>query len=133
MMWIVIHGCRVAVFAIVLAWLLLLHHPFGFAASTRLQAGPAAWQDDLAPIGPQDWSGDRAAHLLERAGFGGTPEAIRQLAALSPAQAVHRLVVFQDIDNSHLTPFDHSGVHDPGLEPFPPSRPATTNLARKQG
>src|SRR5437667_6068076 len=33
-------------------------------------AGPAAWADDLRPIGPGDWSYDRAPHLLERAGFG---------------------------------------------------------------
>lgn len=129
---IVTRGFRVAIAVIVLACLILLHRPSGFAVP-QMQAGPAAWQDDLAPIGPQDWSEDRAAHLLERAGFGGTPEAIRQLAALSPEQAVNRLVLFQGIDNSHLPPFDHSGVHDPGLEPFPPSRPATTNLARKNG
>jgi hypothetical protein len=30
----------------------------------------------------------------------------------------------QSIDNRHLKPFEHSGVHDWGLEPFPASRPA---------
>jgi hypothetical protein len=35
-----------------------------------------AWQNDLAPINAADWNYDRAAHLLERAGFGGTPEEI---------------------------------------------------------
>ncbi len=128
------HGFRVAVFAVIMsACLLLLPSPHSVAAPLRLQAGPTAWQDDLAPIGPQDWSADRAAHLLERAGFGGTPEDILQLAALSPEAAVEQLVAFHDMDNSHLKPFDHSGVHDPGLEPFPPSRPATTTLARKTG
>ncbi len=29
--------------------------------------------------------------------------------------------------------FDHSGVHDAGLEPFPASRPAATDLARDTG
>ncbi len=131
----VTQGFRVAhVVIALLAYLLLVHSPPGLAtASEQRQAGPSAWQDDLAPIGPQDWSADRAAHLLERAGFGGTPEEIEQLAALSPEAAVDRLVNYQDIDNSHLKPFDHSGVHDPGLEPFPPSRPATTTLARKTG
>jgi hypothetical protein len=95
--------------------------------------GPASWANDLTPIGPQDWSYQRAAHLLERAGFGGTPEEIQRLAAMTPAQAVRRLVHYQDIDNSALPPFEHSGVHDAGLEPFPPSRPATTDLARDQG
>ncbi len=133
---IVARGFRVAVFAIIVfACLAHLSSPPGAtaAAQQRLQAGPTAWQDDLSPIGPQDWSEDRAAHLLERAGFGGTPEDIAQLAALSPEAAVERLVAYHDIDNSQLKPFEHSGVHDPGLELFPPSRPATTTLARKTG
>ena len=40
------------------------------------QAGPARWVDNLEPIGPGDWNYDFAAHLLERAGFGGTPKEI---------------------------------------------------------
>jgi Protein of unknown function (DUF1800) len=107
--------------------------PDALAAPTTAGAGPAVWTDDLAPIGPQDWSYDRAAHLLERAGFGGTPEDIQQLANMSPEAAVHRLVYYSAIDNSHLKPFEHSGVHDPSFEPFPPSRPATTDLARTTG
>ena len=35
-----------------------------------------AWHEDLAPIADADWSTERAAHLLERAGFGGSPEDI---------------------------------------------------------
>src|SRR5580698_3209737 len=96
-------------------------------------AGPAAWQNDLKPIAPGDWNYDFAAHLLERAGFGGTPEEIQALAKLTPAQAVARLVRFEGTDVSGLPPFDESGVHDPGLEPFPPSRPAVTDLAKEKG
>ena len=33
---------------------------------------------------------DRAAHLIERAGFGATPEEIARLAAMTPQQAVDR-------------------------------------------
>ncbi len=95
--------------------------------------GPAEWQGDLSPIGPGDWSYDRAAHLLERAGFGGTPEEIARLAAMTPEEAVRHLVDYESIDNSHLSEFDHSGVHDPGLIDFPPSRPATTRLAKETG
>jgi hypothetical protein len=95
--------------------------------------GPAAWADDLTPISAADWSDERAAHLLERAGFGGTPEEIAELARLTPEEAVRRLVRYQAIDNSALPPFDHSGIHDPGIEPFPPSRPATTDLAKAKG
>jgi len=96
-------------------------------------AGPAKWQNDLAPIAPADWNTDFAAHLLERAGFGGTPEEIQALAKLTPAQAIARLVRFEGTDISQLAPFEHSGIHDPGLEPFPPTRPAVTDLAKEKG
>jgi len=88
--------------------------------------------NDLTPISPSDWNYDFAAHLLERAGFGGTPEEIQLLAKLSPSDAVRRLVYFQNIQNN-LLPFDHSGIHDPGLEPFPESRPAVTKMAKEKG
>src|ERR1700719_1726123 len=103
------------------------------APASAQTAGPTAWQNDLTPIGPRDWNYDFAAHLLERAGFGGTPDDIQALAKMTPAQAVARLVRFEGTDASHLPPFDHSGVHDPGLEPFPPSRPALTDLAKEKG
>src|SRR5215470_17686561 len=88
--------------------------------------------NDLAPVSPADWNYDFAAHLLERAGFGGTPAEIQTLARMSPTEAVRRLVYFQNIENN-LAPFDHSGIHDPGLEPFPESRPAVTKLAKEKG
>jgi hypothetical protein len=101
--------------------------------ATAQAAGPQAWQNDLTPIHAADWNYDLAAHLLERAGFGGTPEEIQALAKMTPAQAVARLVRFEGTDASHLPPFDHSGVFDPGLDPFPPSRPAVTDLAKEKG
>src|SRR5262245_456933 len=61
------------------------------AAGLAQKTGPAQWQNDLTPIGPADWNYDFAAHLLERAGFGGTPEEIQALARLAPAEAVRRL------------------------------------------
>jgi uncharacterized protein DUF1800 len=94
---------------------------------------PATWQNDLTPIGPADWNYDFAAHLLERAGFGATPDEIANLAKLTPARAVARLVRFEGTDATNLPPFDHSGVHDSGLEPFPPSRPAVTDMAKEKG
>jgi len=103
------------------------------AAETRMGAGPAAWANDLTPIRAQDWSYDRAAHLLERAGFGGTPEEIQRLADMTPEQAVRHLVRYQDVDNSQLQPFDESGIFEPGIDPFPPSRPATTDQAKAKG
>src|SRR5436853_4607366 len=96
------------------------------------RTGRAQWQNDLTPIAASDWNYDFAAHLLERAGFGGTPEEIEALARLTPAEAVRRLVYFQNIENN-LPPFDDSGAHDPGLEPFPESRPAVTKMAKEKG
>jgi len=96
------------------------------------KAGPRQWQNDLSPIAASDWNYDLAAHLLERAGFSGTPEEIGALARLTPVEAVRRLVHFQSIPND-LPPFDHSGIHDPGLEPFPESRPAVTKMAKEKG
>jgi hypothetical protein len=95
-------------------------------------SGPTAWQNDLTPIGPADWKYDSAAHLLERAGFGGTPDEIEALAKMTPAQAIARLVRFEGTNISALPPFEHSGIHDPGLEPFPPSRPAVTDMAKEK-
>ena len=34
---------------------------------------PGEWVDDLRPITAADWTRERAAHLLERAGFGALP------------------------------------------------------------
>ena len=50
-------------------------------------AGMAAtdWSGDLSPIAKEDWNAERAAHLLERAGFGGTPEEIARFAATPPS------------------------------------------------
>ena len=97
------------------------------------QSGFASWQNDLSPISNTNWNYDTAAHLLERAGFGGTPDEVRALAAMPPEEAVRSLVYFDHAENAHLQAFDHSGIHDPGLEPFPPSRPATTELAKETG
>jgi hypothetical protein len=95
-------------------------------------AGPAAWANDLSPIAAADWNYARAAHLLERAGFGGTPDEIARLAAMTPRQAVDTLVDFDTLPRD-LKPFDHSGIWDPGMDPFPPSRAEAVRLARERG
>ena len=98
-------------------------------------AATDAWIGDLEPIGPADWNEARAAHLLERAGFGATPEEAKRLAAMSPKQAIESLVrpPKSAKGSAPMPPFEHSGIHDPGLDPFPASRPATTDLARDRG
>nr|WP_306476777.1 DUF1800 family protein [Methyloversatilis sp.] len=100
--------------------------------STPLSAASSS-AGDLTPIGPADWNRARAAHLLERAGFGGTPDDIDAFARLTPAEAVRRLVYFEGAPAADLPPFDHSGVFEEGLDPFPASRPATTDAARDNG
>jgi uncharacterized protein (DUF1800 family) len=94
---------------------------------------PPQWADDLSPISASDWSFDRAAHLLERAGFGGTPDDVARLAAMSPQAAVAALVDYHAIANDHLAPFERSDVWDPSLRDFPVSRVAATERAQKTG
>ena len=105
-------------------------------ASAALSAGDEGWRGDLRPIPEAAWNPARAEHLLERAGFGGTPEDIAALTALGAEGAVRRLVHFEGAPGpgqDDLPPFDHSGIFDPSLDPFPPSRPAATAAARKAG
>jgi uncharacterized protein (DUF1800 family) len=105
----------------------------GSPASNGQSAPADKWRGDLSPISARDWTAERAAHLLARAGFGGTPEDVARLAAMTPAEAVRSFVHVETADNSHLQLFDHSGIHDPGLEPFPESRPAATDRAKETG
>ena len=119
---IVLVGCALALTA-----------PAARSADERISAGPPSWANDLSPISPSDWSYDRAAHLLERAGFGATPAEIERVAAMTPRQAVDRLVDYESVDVSALKSFDESGIWDPGMDPFPPSRAEAVRLARERG
>src|SRR5262245_23682372 len=105
------------------------------AANQRgsLGAGPASWTGDLTPITEADWSRNRAAHLLERAGFGGTPEEVDRVAAMTPEAAVRWLVQYQSVDNIPLPSFEESGIFDPSIEPFPKSREDVVRIAREKG
>ncbi len=46
----------------------------------------------LNPISPTRWGFEAAAHLLNRAAFGGTPAEIESFARLSPSEAVDRVL-----------------------------------------
>src|ERR1700704_4538248 len=98
----------------------------------RSGPGPANWADDLSAITPAEWSFDLAGQLLERAGFGGTPEEIARLAQLTPEQAVAALLDYRTIPDP-LAPVPPSGLWDPSLRNFPVSRPAATDRAEKTG
>jgi uncharacterized protein (DUF1800 family) len=74
----------------------------------------------------------QAAHLLERAGFGGTPAEIRRLAAMTPMAAV-ALLIEGEAQDGDLPEFEESGLWDPSLTQFPVSRPAATELAERSG
>ncbi|HYM02815.1 MAG TPA: DUF1800 domain-containing protein [Stellaceae bacterium] len=103
------------------------------AGAARAAEPPPGWAGDLTPIAPSDWNVERARHLLERAGFGGTPQEIARLARLTPADAVSALVDYHGQPNDGVKPFEPSGVYDPTLKDFPPSRPAATQQAEKTG
>jgi hypothetical protein len=101
--------------------------------SPERRAAPSAWIEDLSAIARADWTYERAAHLIERAGFGATPDEIERLASMTPRAAVDWLVDYESIDASGLKPFDESGIWDPGMDPFPPSRAEAVRIAREKG
>ena len=105
----------------------------GPAGLGAFSPGPANWKGDMSPITAADWNYDRAAHLLSRAGFSGTPEEIARLAAMTPDRAVRSLVFYETTPNLKLKPFEESGFWDPSLTYFPDSRPAATDKALKDG
>ena len=91
------------------------------------------WTGDLRAIRAEHWNEREARHLLDRAGFGGTPEEIGEITRLGPEHAVRRMVYAAGLPDQHLPAFEHSGVWDEGLLDFPPSRPATTQRAMASG
>lgn len=72
--------------------------------------GPSSWAGDLSPISTDDWSYQRARHLLNRAGFGGTPEEVSKLAAMTPREAVEFLVHYERVPNDGLPEFEPSDI-----------------------
>ena len=70
----------------------------------------------LKVLGQERWSFSAAAHLLNRAGFGGPPADIEALEALGLEQAVARLL-------------DYESIPDPTPDPSW-AKPDTTRLER---
>ena len=105
----------------------------GAAVVAAAGSGPAGWVNDLTPITAADWDYDKAAHLIERAGFGATPAEIERLAAMTPEAAVDELVNYTTVDNSATPAFDPSPIWDPGMDPFPKSRADAVRIARETG
>jgi uncharacterized protein (DUF1800 family) len=58
----------------------------------------------LEPLARGKWDFTTAAHLLNRAGFGGTPAEIEKLRALGPEQAVSHFVDYEAIPDETAAP-----------------------------
>ena len=98
--------------------------------STAQAALPPEGPLRLAPL-QGELTRAQVKHLASRAGFGATQAETDALIGRSPEQA---LAYFSGSTTASSEPaFQHSGIFDPGLDPFPPSRPATTELAKRQG
>ena len=54
----------------------------------------------LKPLSPDRWNFVAAAHLLNRAGFGGSPAEIQTLCDLGPDKAVSHLLGYEYIKGS---------------------------------
>ena len=70
------------------------------------------WKSTIDPIKQEDWSIAKASHLLERAGFGGTPEEIEFIYNLGHILAVEYLVNYETLPTKHLLEFEESNIHD---------------------
>ena len=78
-----------------------------------------AWEEDLSPIGTSHGVPERACNFRIWAGFGG--RGLGCATGRNAAGAGGRMVIdFKAIDDGHLPPFEHSGIYDPSLTPFPP-------------
>ncbi len=75
----------------------------------------------MKPYRPANYSYEDAAHLMRRAGFGGTPEEIEKLRALGPELAVEKLLSFNPNDGTEPNPNDVDAAFDElikaGVEP----------------
>src|SRR5471030_1102168 len=58
----------------------------------------------LQPLSSGKWDFQAAAHLLNRAGFGGSPDDIQKLSGLGHDQAVSSLIDYEKIPDPTLNP-----------------------------
>ena len=93
-----------------------------------LFGSPVVYSWNLNPTSADYWDENHAAHLASRAGFGLLPVEIAALAAQEPKKAVAYFV--DGAGKANVSAFKHSDIFDDGLDPFAPSRPATTRLAK---
>src|SRR5579885_2043984 len=84
----------------------------------------------LKPLARKRWDFTTAAHLLNRAGFGGTPREIEQLAALGLEKAVAQLVDYEKIPDATSNP-DWAKPDPTRAERFRKARDAEPEARRK--
>ena len=77
----------------------------------------------IDPIGPGDFGQAQAHHLLNRAGFGGTPSQVETLRAMGLDRAVSFLVDYDQIDDT--------GLARPAADPDIIRRPTAQERARR--
>lgn len=70
----------------------------------RTRALKAGRQRMLKPISEKAWNGERAAHLLNRAGFGGSPAEVAALSRRGPRAAVEKLVDYRKTSEAFSPP-----------------------------
>ncbi len=70
----------------------------------------------MKPYQPKNYSFEDAAHLLRRAGFGGTSEEIRKIQVLGPSLAVEQLLSFSSDDQTGDNPHDIEATFQEALE-----------------
>src|SRR6266545_1718669 len=86
----------------------------------------------LQPLPPEKWNFTTAAHLLNRAGFGGTPGEIERLVEMGPEKAVSQLVDYEQVPD--LTPDPEWAKPDPGrMEKFMALRKMNQELRQANG
>ena len=125
--------CRSGRIGLPALWLLGCLWALPVAVAAAGVPAPAAWAEDLRPIEAADWNAARAAHLLERTGFGARPEDVERALALGPRAAVARLVHPESVADPAVRPFEPSDIPDAGIDPFPAGRPQATDLAKARG
>ncbi|MDP7206028.1 MAG: DUF1800 domain-containing protein, partial [Pirellulaceae bacterium] len=79
----------------------------------------------LAPVAAAEWGPRHAAHLLDRAGFGGSPDQIGDIAGMNPREAVAHLVDFHKVRQDER-------LRDFQVQPYvpPPPKPGQTKYTR---
>ena len=122
-----------------IGWVVSLVFCIGIAPGWVAAGERDVWAQDLTPISKAEFGAAELAHLYERAGFGASGAELARFAGKSPKTVVRHFTrpsqraQRAQRAQAELPAFDHSGVFEPGLEAFPPSRPATTNLAKANG